>query len=240
MNTHREIWDKQASLFDTFSSQSYSWKYIEEPTLNAGVAPLLGAGTQVLDVGCGTGRVLQWLIQQGVVPANLTGIDISPNMLRGIRAQTKGATLLCADISRPLPQHQSSYSLVTAVHVFQHFDALELSRTFRNIWDMLLPEGHLCFIVEHPLRQISKLGAHGQPAHDTRIKAQTPWGNHVPHFFRASSTDYLLPLLRAGFTVTSVKSVSPVNQGIIDPDLFREHSTPPSRLYIDAVRPHYD
>ncbi|WP_405826777.1 class I SAM-dependent methyltransferase [Streptomyces sp. NBC_01390] len=82
-----ELWDAYAeSAFKDDAEPSFCW------TQYAGHGPgpeLLGSPKSVLEIGCGTGRALAHLAQQGV---KATGVDLSPRMeaLAGWRSGAGG------------------------------------------------------------------------------------------------------------------------------------------------------
>ncbi|KUN03958.1 methyltransferase type 11 [Streptomyces yokosukanensis] len=84
--TETELWDAFAeSAFKDDAEPSFCW------TQYAGHGPgpeLLGAPDSVLEIGCGTGRALAHLAQQGI---KATGVDLSPRMVE--RAGEKWAPL---------------------------------------------------------------------------------------------------------------------------------------------------
>lgn len=75
IDAERELWDTfaESTKDKVFESESvFCW------TQYAGHGPgpeLLGNPTTALEIGCGTGRALAYLTQQGV---KTTGVDLSP------------------------------------------------------------------------------------------------------------------------------------------------------------------
>ena len=77
------------------------------------------SGTEVLDVGCGTGLLGTFLGQRG---ATVTGIDISAPMLEQFARQSQGKnTRLVRGSAVHLPFQDNSFDLVTAHRFLQHF-----------------------------------------------------------------------------------------------------------------------
>ncbi|SHI13802.1 Methyltransferase domain-containing protein [Streptomyces sp. 3214.6] len=83
-----ELWDAYAeSAFKDDAELSFCW------TQYSGHGPgpeLLGTPESVLEIGCGTGRALAHLAQQGV---KATGVDLSPRMV-----QRAGAKCRCGGV----------------------------------------------------------------------------------------------------------------------------------------------
>jgi SAM-dependent methyltransferase len=78
-------------------------------------AAAVGAGTRVLDVGCGTGLVLVLAAQRGGVVA---GVDVTPELLAVARERLPDADLREADMER-LPFADEAFDAVLGVNAFQ-------------------------------------------------------------------------------------------------------------------------
>jgi SAM-dependent methyltransferase len=120
--------------------------YLEE-------AKLLGG--PVLELGCGTGRVLIPIARAGI---EITGVDLSVNMLEICRQRLESepgevqsrVTLVNEDMRVVDPGGQ--YMLVTSpFRAFQHLLSVEAQiQTLKNAFDILLPGGHLVMDVFNP------------------------------------------------------------------------------------------
>jgi SAM-dependent methyltransferase len=83
-----------------------------EPLLRtAGIGP----GTRVLDVGCGTGELLEHLQDRGAVPS---GVDPAPRMVELARARAVGVDVRLGDFER-LPFDGGAFDALLAVNAFQ-------------------------------------------------------------------------------------------------------------------------
>ncbi len=94
-------------------------------------------GEQVLDVGCGTGRYLQWLRELGL---HVTGVDSSAEMVTAARERLarsgEEARVFLADGTH-LPFADDSFDLVTAITVLEFVEqpeklVAEMLRVSRN------------------------------------------------------------------------------------------------------------
>jgi ubiquinone/menaquinone biosynthesis C-methylase UbiE len=87
-----------------------------KPTLTALAA---GAGERILDVGCGTGRLLREL--QGIEPGvEGWGVDVSQDMLVIAEARSTGARYVRADVHR-LPFRPASIDAVVSSSSLHHW-----------------------------------------------------------------------------------------------------------------------
>ena len=78
-------------------------------------ATVVGRGTRVLDVGCGSGLALSLAAARDAVPA---GIDISPGLLDRARSRLPGADLRLGDLQH-LPFADAAFDVVLGVNAFQ-------------------------------------------------------------------------------------------------------------------------
>jgi ubiquinone/menaquinone biosynthesis C-methylase UbiE len=118
----------------------------EWPALRALLPDVRGA--TVLDLGCGFGWFCRWAREAGA--AQVTGMDVSENMLTRARAEGGAPviTYVKADLeSLTLPQ--AAYDLVyssLALHYVQKLDAL-----MGHVYTALKPGAALVVSVEHPM-----------------------------------------------------------------------------------------
>lgn len=82
--------------------------------------PELGARDQVLEFGCGCGRVARPLLQRR--PVRLSGCDINGELIAWCRANLPGRFELTGR-APPLPYPQGTFDMVYALSVFTHLGA---------------------------------------------------------------------------------------------------------------------
>jgi ubiquinone/menaquinone biosynthesis C-methylase UbiE len=99
---------------------------------------------KILDVGSGAGQIIRHLLKYADDDASITGLDISPEMLRRARGRLKSdrPQLLSADLSR-LPFADGAFDCITCGYVLEHLpDARsglsELARVLARSGRMLL------------------------------------------------------------------------------------------------------
>lgn len=116
----RRYWDERAAfellaaVLDEKDRRGRKNRYIDRIQKIALEAWFRGGG-RVLDLGCGTGRLLGWLAERS---AHVVGTDLSEGMLRAARSRMKDRPLVLYDGER-LPFRDGSFEAVTAVGVFQ-------------------------------------------------------------------------------------------------------------------------
>ncbi len=79
----------------------------------------LGAGQDVLEVGCGTGQITGWLADR-VRPGRVVAADFAPAMLAQARSRGVEADFVLMDICREEPVARQ-FDVVLCFHSFPHF-----------------------------------------------------------------------------------------------------------------------
>lgn len=100
-----------------------------------------GPGDRVLDVGCGTGGVLQRFVAQGAVGV---GVDISPGMVEAATALVPEARFLVADAQTDDLEALGPFRAVVSRFGVMFFD--DPLAAFANIRRATDPDGRLAFV----------------------------------------------------------------------------------------------
>ncbi len=104
------------------------------------------AGLQhILDVGSGAGQIVQHLLRYADDDATITGIDISPEMLRRARGRLKSERpqFLSADLSH-LPFADAAFDCVTCGYVLEHLP--EAKAGLSELARVLSPGGRMLLL----------------------------------------------------------------------------------------------
>lgn len=100
------------------------------------------AAGQILDVACGLGRLAHLLTEQVY---SVTGIDGSPQMIEYARENAPQAEFIVAD-ARHFSLPTTYHAVVETGNGLNHIVTIdELTTTFRNVFNVLLPEGVFAF-----------------------------------------------------------------------------------------------
>jgi SAM-dependent methyltransferase len=98
---------------------------------------------RVLDLGCGAGRTLGYLVALG---AETHGIDIAPAMVEHCRQAFPAATVRVGELTSLGECVDGSFDAVLATdNLFDVLDDAERQRALKDIRDLLTPEGLLIF-----------------------------------------------------------------------------------------------
>jgi len=160
----------------------------------------VGPGTRVLDVGCGSGLTLVLARQRGAI---ITGLDVSPGLLRIARGRLPDADLREADM-KSLPFGDAAFDIVTGVNAFQF--AGDPRRALREAARVTRPGGRVvASLFAAPER------SQGTVAHEAMSALIPPAraGDHAPYALsepgnlEAALADAGLPPVQCGEVVCS-------------------------------------
>jgi SAM-dependent methyltransferase len=98
--------------------------------------------SEILDLGCGSGRHLIHLAQEGF---KAVGLDISPTGLRltheWMDEEGLEADLVLADMREPLPFREGSYNGLLSTQVIHHARIAGVRSAIQEIWRVLVSGG---------------------------------------------------------------------------------------------------
>jgi len=106
-----------------------------------------GPRPTILDVGCGTGRMLA-AIRRRLPASDLTGLDLSPFMVAESRARLADTARIVHADACSLPWDSASFDVAVAAHVLGHVPRPVATRMLTEIARTLRPGGTL-LVVEH-------------------------------------------------------------------------------------------
>jgi len=98
-----------------------------------------GAGVEVADVGCGTGRLEPFLAARGLAPR---GVDLSPDMIRVARRDNPGFDYQVADL-RELPFGDASLAGVVCWYSLMYLPPEHRPAAYAELARVVRPGGHL-------------------------------------------------------------------------------------------------
>lgn len=99
---------------------------------------------KVLDLGCGDGLNVNILYKSGI--KNITGVDISPNLIKSAKKLTPRARFYLSSAEK-LPFKAETFDVVLVDSVFHHF--MKYDKALSEIKRVLKNGGRLCFIEPH-------------------------------------------------------------------------------------------
>ena len=157
----------------------------------------LKAGQKILDIGCGSGRLYDFLKEKGI---NYTGCDSSSKMLAEAEKKHPRGKFLFGDF-RDLPFEDHSFHVVFAIASFHHLmDHHDQNQAAREINRVLKKDGLFCLTVWNLFQK--KYRSYLWRDIWPRIKnGFFPWGVYIPFGSRKIKRSYY------AFTPNSLKKV---------------------------------
>tara|TARA_B100001564_G_scaffold159368_1_gene133961 strand:+ start:1878 stop:2510 length:633 start_codon:yes stop_codon:yes gene_type:complete len=182
---------------DNYNSWAYQYDINVNPTRDLdNIATIESLSkidfSNVLELGCGTGKNTQWLITKA---DKIVGLDFSKNMLNIARKkiQSKKVTFINTNLNQEWPVNDNSFDLVTINLTLEHIEKLD--HIFYSLYNKLIPGGK-CFICElHPKKQA--LGSKAQ-FQENGVKKEL-------YTYQHSDQDYIQNAEEAGFFLLSKK-----------------------------------
>ena len=109
------------------------------------------SGSEIVEIGCGTGRNTEWL---ATLARTIRALDFSEEMLRRARGRVQDPRVrfIQHDVRMPWPVPDDSADLIIAMLVLEHVERLEF--VFAEAARTLPPRGQLFISELHPMRQL--------------------------------------------------------------------------------------
>ena len=135
-------WDRNAESYASsapkLSETDYPSKYIWGLMRDV-------AGLNILDLGCGDGRLCSSLVRKG---ASVVGVDGSQELLGRAKESDPGIDYLQYDLAEGIPALSQKFDIV--VSTMTVMDIPEIGPLFRAVPDVLAPHGKFIFSLLHP------------------------------------------------------------------------------------------
>ena len=185
-----------------------------------------------MDAGCGTGASTQFLINLGIKPENILGVDISPSMLEVAKKALPKVTFQEENLIE-LKLQEANLNIVISCMALHFLDQKGLEAVVNNFSNGLVDGGRLIFIVVHPLRYPSNYKRYF--SEDSMFEA-TPWGTEIEYYPKKVS-DYVNATINAGFEILAVEEPNPNGEKAKkDIENYGKYALIPSRLAIVAKK----
>jgi SAM-dependent methyltransferase len=108
---------------------------------------------RLLDIGCGTGLVEQFLC---IPKAAVTGLDVSEPLLEKARKNVPGCRFIHFD-GQNIADEDNSYHLVFVINVFHHIAIQNRMQLLMEMRRVLRPDGLLAIFEQNPWHPITRL-----------------------------------------------------------------------------------
>jgi len=131
----------------TFSAsrKNMKWPEIEYFFQFLGQNSLFLWKEEILDVGCGNGRLVELMDKYGFQRERYTGIDISSELIQEARKSFPWENFVISDMQDPKVWEKEKFSLIFFIASFHHLKGMqEREKVLKIYTDKLLPWGYLC------------------------------------------------------------------------------------------------
>ncbi len=193
----KEVYDEQAEDFAKRAPILLSWGFVGKPMLTELLKERLSNTGELrgLDVGSASGRVVQLLIDLGLKPENITGVEISPEEVKIARKNIPEANFIVGDIVNvDLPKDE--FDVVTSYMVWEFLNGERLDKAFKNLYASMKTGGIFLYGTTHPGRYEGKYGV----TEEGWVKTGGPWGGAFENWYRRVAT-FVEATKRAGFEI---------------------------------------
>lgn len=144
MSTRFERYDDWAWLYDKTMGPEYCNEQLR--MLRRVLLPMMPKNGEVLDLCCGTGQLIQPLINAGL---KVTGLDSSEQMLAFAKQNAPAAEYVLED-ARVYRDTERFHGAISTSASLNHVPTIEdLSLVFMNVYASLKPGGHFVFDINH-------------------------------------------------------------------------------------------
>jgi SAM-dependent methyltransferase len=192
-----------AAYIDYCSKPQPTWEYLERPFWEAIITRLDLPKAIILDIGSGTGKLYQLLIEEGAKPEDILLLEPNPELTDYL---CKELEVICIKdsshhLDSPILQHEE-FNLVTASLVMNHLTTEEYNNFVTCIRGILYKGGVLIYTTPFPKQKAEK---HNFDYEDNFavVEEKAPWRGSVKYHHR--SEEYQVGVLeKNGFKVDRI------------------------------------
>lgn len=181
----KQAYDQWAGTYDTVINKTRDLELI------AGQALLLNADfTNVLEIGCGTGKNTSWISTR---TKDLTSVDFSDGMLNIAREKIKHDHVIFQQCDLTKAWAFNDVSLIICSLVLEHIENIDF--IFEQAANVLKPAGCFYICELHPYKQLE--GSRAKFEHENGLVEIEYFIHHIADFFSAA--------IKNGFQCTILK-----------------------------------
>lgn len=220
--------------FAAFADESYSWRFIERPALTRCIPErLYTESARVLDIGSGSGRIVDYHIGRGVLAQNIIGVEPDADLVDIASRRIPGAHFAQNRI-QDFTLQPDSFDIITAQLSLQYLDTDELADLFHKVSAALIPDGLFCTVNGHPARHQITEGFEDYFTEEWK-ETTTPYGSVEPYYYRTIQT-HLNAMVNAGLSVVRFDECR-IADGAreANPDEYANYSQSPARFAVAAT-----
>lgn len=230
----QETYDRDAQAFKEKSQQLSTWVYIGGPEIDKFAQSLENKeNAKVWDQGSASGRIVKRLIENGIKPQNIIGVEISPDQVEIAKKEIPEATFIVGDLAT-VDLEPNSIDAATQHMVGEHLDDKTLAAVNKHTFDTLKAGGRYKVISTHPSKTAISSGLKKSGSFMTTF----PWGGEGLNYHRTKE-DFIKAYEEAGFIIDSVEDLKmPEEAKKTHPEDYEKYKKYPFlRISVDMHKP---
>jgi 2-polyprenyl-3-methyl-5-hydroxy-6-metoxy-1,4-benzoquinol methylase len=140
MEQSRVINERLEQSVPEYYSKNPAARWLFRQRLNTAVSFMAKAdGKNIIDLGCGDGLLIQYVLDAGIKPLDFQAIDIHPEVIR-LNGTLKGCRFSCQKLEQT-DFADGQFDTATCLDVLEHFE--DLSAPVHEIRRIVKPGGYL-------------------------------------------------------------------------------------------------
>jgi ubiquinone/menaquinone biosynthesis C-methylase UbiE len=208
-------YEQNAADYGNFAKISYSWEHIERPGFNNLLAGLALSDMRILDLGSGSGRIVDYLTQMGAQADAITGIEPSLEIIK-LAQQANPKSTFVNGKAEALPFAPESFDLITANMMLHNIDGDDIPAVFEQIHSTLRPGGSFIFVEPMP----DETDSIGQWA-----ESYAPWDATIRTFKHDFKKIFNTIAPACGLEIAQASLLPILDDGTADPVQFRKYTS---------------
>jgi SAM-dependent methyltransferase len=165
-----------------------SWDCFEKPMWKSYFQNLNFNGAWLLDIGSGTGKLVDLLMEEGANPKDILALEPNPILVDFLYKRNLGVGCIRDDsynLDIPILQN-NEIDLITANMVTNHLSTPEFDKLIQDASGVLKLDGVLAYMVPNPYRKEEKY-CMGKDDNFTVVEENAPWGGLVEYHHRSEA-----------------------------------------------------
>lgn len=100
-------------------------------------------GKKILDVGCGNGDAVKWLVERGY---EVSACDLSEEMVKVTKQNASKAKVINCGATELVKIGDNNFDGIVAIHLVQHLSRTMLKKFFNDVYDLLSNDGKFLLV----------------------------------------------------------------------------------------------
>ena len=186
---NRQIFQGSAWAYIRYcESRRLPWEGFEKPLWKAFLRELNLKEASVLDIGSGTGRLVDLLIEERAKPENIFILEPNPILVNFLFERKLGVGCIrdsSCNLDNPVAQHLEA-DLVTANMVVNHLPTTDFDKLVKDIAGVLKLDGIFAYMVPNPYWKEMRYSL-DKSDNSSVVVEDAPWGGLVEYHHKSEA-----------------------------------------------------